>query len=109
MEVCEKWWASQVAQWLKNPPTMQKTQDMRVWSLGQEYLLEEGLGNSILRASSILAWRIPWTEPGGESQTWPKRPSTHAHTWETTFRRLDYQGWPCLFVRLVGWKYILQN
>ena len=28
-----------------------------------------GPGNCILRASSVMAWRIPWTEPGGESQT----------------------------------------
>ena len=33
-----------------------------VWSLGQENLLEEGMATH----SSILAWRIPWTEePGG--------------------------------------------
>ena len=35
---------------------------MRVSSLGQEDLLEE----EIATHSSILAWRIPWTEePGG--------------------------------------------
>ena len=35
---------------------------MRVPSLGPEDLLEE----SMLTHSSILAWRIPWTEePGG--------------------------------------------
>ena len=33
-----------------------------VWSLGQEDPLEEGMATH----SSILAWRIPWTEePGG--------------------------------------------
>ena len=31
---------------------------MRVWSLGQEGLLEEGMATH----SSILAWRISWTE-----------------------------------------------
>ena len=31
-------------------------------SLGQEYLLEEGMTTY----SSILAWRIPWTKESGE-------------------------------------------
>ena len=49
-----------MAQPVKNPPAMQKTQ---VQSLGQEDPLEEGMATW----SSILAWRIPpWTEePGG--------------------------------------------
>ena len=37
-------------------------QDMWVWSLNREDALEEGMANY----SSILPWRIPWTEkPGG--------------------------------------------
>ena len=36
-----KYWASQVAQWVKNLPTTQETQEMQVWSLGQEDPLEE--------------------------------------------------------------------
>ena len=44
---------------VKNLPAMQETQ---VQSLGQEDLLEKGMATH----SSILAWRIPWTEePGG--------------------------------------------
>ena len=43
---------------VKNPPTMLKT---RVWSLGREYPLEEGMAAH----SSFLAWRIPWTEESG--------------------------------------------
>ena len=44
---------------VKNPPAMQESQ---VQSLGQEDLLEKGMATH----SSILAWRIPWTEePGG--------------------------------------------
>ena len=44
---------------LKNPSTMQ---EMQVRSLGEEDPLEEGKATH----SSILAWRIPWTEePGG--------------------------------------------
>ena len=41
---------------------MQESQEMQVRSLGQEDPLEEGR----VTHSSILAWRIPWTEePGG--------------------------------------------
>ena len=51
--------ASLVAQIIKFLPAMQET---RVWSLGQENSLEK----KIATHSSILAWRIPWTEqPGG--------------------------------------------
>ena len=50
---------SLLAQMVKNLPTMQKT-----WllSLGWEDPLEKGMATY----SSILTWRIPWTEePGG--------------------------------------------
>ena len=51
--------ASLVAQMVKNPPAMQETQ---VQSLGWEDPLEKEMATH----SSILAWRIPWTEkPGG--------------------------------------------
>ena len=44
---------------VKNPPSMQETQ---VWSLSREDPLEKGMTTH----SSILSWRIPWTEgPGG--------------------------------------------
>ena len=43
----------------KNPPEMQETW---VQSLGWEDSLEDGMETH----SSILAWRVPWTEePGG--------------------------------------------
>ena len=46
----------------KEPPAIHETQETWVQSLGQEDLLEERLATH----SSILAWRIPWTEePGG--------------------------------------------
>ena len=48
-------WASLVAQTVKNLPAVQETQ---VRSLGQEDPLEKVLASH----SSILAWRIPWTE-----------------------------------------------
>ena len=39
----DKDWASQVAQWVKNLPAMQETQEMQVWPLHQEGPLEEGM------------------------------------------------------------------
>jgi len=48
-----------VAQSVKNLPTVQETW---VQSLGREVPQENGMATH----SSILAWRIPWTEePGG--------------------------------------------
>ena len=52
---------SLVAQTVKNLPAMQETQ---VRSLGQEDPLEEDMATQ----SSILAWRIPWTEKTGGLQ-----------------------------------------
>ena len=47
---------------VKNLPTMQEMQETQVRSLSWEDPLEEGMATH----SSILAWRIPWTEePGG--------------------------------------------
>ena len=43
---------------LKNLPVMQETQGTWLWSLSLEDPLEEGMTTH----SSILAWRIPWTE-----------------------------------------------
>ena len=48
-----------MAQVVKNPSAVQETQ---VQSLGREDPLEKGMTT----LSSILAWKIPWTEePGG--------------------------------------------
>ena len=51
-----------MAQIVKNPPAMQ---EIWVRSLGWEELLEEGMATH----SSILAWRIPWTEEPGRLQS----------------------------------------
>ena len=44
---------------------MQETEEMQVLSLGQENPLEKGMATH----SSILAWRIPWTEEPGRLQS----------------------------------------
>ena len=52
---------------VKNVPAIQ---EMWVQSLGQEDALEEVMATH----SSILAWRIPWTEePGGLQSTGLRR------------------------------------
>ena len=57
------WQASQVAQWVHNLPA---TQETWVRSLG----LENPLGKNMAAHSSILGWRIPWTEePRGWQST----------------------------------------
>ena len=60
-------WASLLAQMVKTLPTIQETQ---VQSLSQEDPLEKQLATH----SSILAWRIPWTEePDGLQSTGSQR------------------------------------
>ena len=46
---------------VKNLLPMQEMQEMRVQSLGQKNPLEEETATH----SSILAWKIPWTEQPG--------------------------------------------
>ena len=49
---------------VRNPPAKQETQ---VQSLGREYPLEKEMATH----SSIVAWKIPWTEePGGLQSLW---------------------------------------
>ena len=60
-----------MAQKVKNPPAKRETW---VQSLAREDPLEEGMATP----SSILAWRIPWTEePGGLQFTGSPRVGHH--------------------------------
>ena len=59
---------------VKNSPAMQKTQ---VCSLGQEDPLEKGMDTY----SSILAWKIPWTEEPGKLQSMESQ--RDRHNWVT--------------------------
>ena len=48
---------------VNNLTAMQETQETQVRSLGQEHPLEREMAT----LSSILAWKMPWTEePGGQ-------------------------------------------
>jgi len=73
--------ATSVAQTVKNLPAVWETQETWARSLGQEDPLEK----EVATHSSILAWRIPWTEePGGlqsmESHRARHDWATHTHT-----------------------------
>ena len=57
-----------VAQMVKNLPAMQETQ---VWSLGQEDPLEKGMATH----SSILAWKVSWTEEPEGYSPWTHKES----------------------------------
>ena len=75
-------WASLVAQMLNNPRAVLETW---VRSLDWEDPLEEGMATH----SSILAWRIPWTEEPGRPQSIGLQKSQtqlsdkYTHRWET--------------------------
>ena len=82
---------------------VQEMQQMRVRSLGQEEPLEWDLGNGskeMATHSSILAWRIPWTEVPGELQSMGLQRVRHnwgrvcasAHTYTHT---LTHAGLSC--------------
>ena len=64
------WWTSLVAQMVKRLATMRET---RVQSLGQEDPLEK----EVATHSSILAWKIPWTEEPGRLQSMGSRRVRH--------------------------------
>ena len=76
---------------IKNLPAMQETLETWVGSPGQEDPLEEGMATH----SSILAWKIPWTEePDRLYSPWGHKglgtlelAYTHTHTHTHTFIR----------------------
>ena len=65
-------WASLKAPMVKNLPEMRATW---VRSLGWEDLLERGMATH----SSVLAWRIPWTEEPGGPHTVRRVAESHTH------------------------------
>ena len=76
---------SLVAQMVNNQPSVQETQ---VQSLGQEDPLEKGMATH----SSILAWRIPWTEEPDRLQSMGLQ--RVGCDWMTnTFVRLEWANW----------------
>ena len=86
--------ASQVVQWLNNLPAMQETQGTQIRSLVREDPLVKGMATH----STILAWRIPWTEePGGLLQSMRLQRVGHdwsdwalKHGWTLQFSDIQY-------------------
>ena len=78
---------------VKNLLPVQETQETRVWLLRQEDALEKETATH----SSILDWKIPWTEkPGGLQSMGSQRDTaehthTHAHThnWMSRILNVD--------------------
>ena len=94
------YWASLVVQMVKNLPAVWETQ---VPSLGWENPLEEGMATH----SSILAWRIPWTEElGGLQSTGSQREL--AIFWEPQRQLKTLGESPVLFwcLPILVWVYI---
>ena len=58
---------------VKNPAASAGDAEDWVWSLGCADPLKEEMAAH----SSILAWRIPWTEDPGELQPWGRRRARH--------------------------------
>ena len=77
--LCKNSWASPVA----HPPTVQEMWETWVWSLRQEDSLEEDMATH----SSILAWRIPWTEKPGRLQSIGLKSQTQLSGWACTHRK----------------------
>ena len=59
---------------VRNLPDMQELEETQVRFLGQKVPLEEG----VAAHSSILAWRIPWTEEPGGPQSLGSQRGRHA-------------------------------
>ena len=70
--------ASQEVQWWRIFLPMQEVQEMLLWFLGQEGLLEKEMAAH----SSILAWKIPQTKESGRLQSMGSQRVRHnwAHT-----------------------------
>ena len=72
---------------VKNPPTMWATW---VRSLGWEDPLEQGMATH----SSILAWRIPWTEELGRLWSWSQQRDTTERLNAFTFISFSWSTCP---------------
>ena len=74
-------------------PAMQEMQKTQVRSLGQEDPLEEEMATH----SSILSWRIPWTEESGRLQSMGLQRVGHNWATEHTHRSSNWSSHSILF------------
>ena len=79
LDLMPTWWPENlwrmVAQRVKSLPTIRETQ---LWSLSREDPLEKAMATH----SSVLAWKIPWTEEPGRLQS--MGPQRVWHDWATS-------------------------
>ena len=82
---------------------LNRTQDLKTKSFLRVALSTHSLEKGIATHSSILAWRIPWTEdPGGlqseglQSWTWPSTTATHSLVKSTDVSLLICEKHTCL-------------
>ena len=77
---------------------MQETQETQVQSLGQENTLEEEMATY----SSIIAWRVPWTEEPGRLQSMQLQRVRHDWDWACTMmiESLNKLGNPLILEKL---------
>ena len=73
------------------PPATQELQETWLWSLGWEDPLEEEMAAH----SSVLAWRLPWTEEPGELQSMGSQ--RVIHNWSNLARIHFYNTFPSYF------------
>ena len=85
-------WKAGLPWWLsgKKKKILPAMQEMEVQSLSQEDPLEEGMAIH----SSILAWRIPWTEELGRLQSmgWQSRTQLSNSTTSVTWKAWSVSG-----------------
>ena len=77
-----------MGQIVNNLPAMQET---RIQSLGWENPLEKGMATY----SSILAWRIPWTEEPGRLQSMGSQRVGHKESINTSQAEVTWQQQKC--------------
>ena len=98
-------WASLLAQSIKTLPAMQETQ---VPPLGLEDPLEKGMATR----SSILAWRIPWTEEPDELQSMGSQSLHQPCNWPAMSDLRDPapthvpSAWTCYLPPLSWWAHL---
>ena len=74
--------ANRIPWWLKDSKRLPPMQETQFWSLGWEDPLEK----EMIAHSSILAWRIPWTEERGRLQATGSQ--RVGHDWATSLTHL---------------------
>ena len=71
-------------------------QETQVWSLGRENPLEKGMAMH----SSILAWRIPWTEDPGGLQSRGSQESDMTERLTLSHLPVNTSSWHCIILIL---------